>query len=325
MPTINLLPFLFVGDPRYDNSSITAGNVVATTLVVKEVPLNPYPARFTLVLGIDSVPMQYQIDVNIDANVPYKRDYMDGIRWVTRPPPTISFGYKGQFEVGCSSILDSESKFFLDEMHLYRTYLERRKKGHRIGTLTSVKCGTVHRNSNNYLEKSGKYTFEGKRNVMKHGYVKYHVMLGVRNATREEQGMYTCALERKNDRTYVSSWVRQGNLHTKPFIEFLPCEGGKFNEAKEMLHFLHHKETCFRCRGYGYPLPVISVFKDGKLVRTSQGVIVNHHVNVPDGGLAEVTYTFLNPSYQHAGQYFCSAVNNKGEAGFKFHLVIINF
>jgi hypothetical protein len=313
------------GDSRYDNSSITAGTVIATTLIINKVPFNPYPAKFTLVLGVDSVPMQYQIELKIESDTPFHREYLDGMRWVSKPPPQISFGYHGEFAVECSTILDTESKYFLDELHLYRTYLERRRKHDRVGKIVSVSCGRVHRGSSNYLEDSGKYTSEGKRDVLKHGYVKYHVMLGVRNATREEQGMYTCALERKHDRTYVSSWVRQGSLHSKPYVEFLPCEGGKFNHEKEMLHFIKHQETCFRCRGYGYPLPEIKVLKDGEVLQSAKDLIVDQHVNVPDGGLSEITYVFLNPHFRHAGKYECIATNSKGHAFVNFHLGIINF
>ena len=55
------------------------------------------------------------------------------------------------------------------------------------------------------------------------GKYKYEMSVTVQNATREDEGMYTCRMEREEDRAYVSSWITQGPKQTRPTVELISC------------------------------------------------------------------------------------------------------
>ena len=58
-------------------------------------------------------------------------------------------------------------------------------------------------------------------------------------------------------------------------------------------------------------------------LRNESMLLVDEHVNVPDGGLQEVTYTYLRPSYHdHSGDYRCVAKNSLGEAYVDFRIEV---
>ena len=61
----------------------------------------------------------------------------------------------------------------------------------------------------------------------------------------------------------------------------------------------------------------------GSLVRNDSTLLIDEHVNVPDGGLQEATYTYLRPSYRgHSGDYRCVAKNSLGEASVDFRIEV---
>ena len=269
--------------------------------------------------------MQYLVTTRITREITTKVDILDGIHWIRTPPPTISFGYNGQFTVTCRAEIDSESQSpSLDELHMYRTYIEREGRNDRWGRLVSVNCGAIHRARDNYVEESGKYKQVGRRFVKrKLGIAVFELVFSVRNATREDQGMYSCAMERLEDTAFVSTWVTQDRLETKPLAEFIPCEAHSFNKERTSLIAESRKETCFRCRGFGYPQPEVAILKKGIPLEVSDKILMDRHVNVADGGLAEVTYTFLDPTYEDNGNYACAVKNQMGEALFPFNFLVV--
>lgn len=313
---------LFPGDVRYENSTITAGDVKASTLVIRQVPHSAFPALYSLVITLTSVQMQYQVDTKIDIATPYRREKLDGVRWASDVKPAVYFDFEGQFHITCNALLDTESLGFLDELHLYRTHYNEDRRRHTSRHLVSYSCGMIHRDRDNYSEKGGNHAFTGRRHVLKHGYIRYHVSLTVSNATRDDQGMYTCALERANDRSYVSSWTQQGETISKPLVELFPCEEHRFNVARRVLHVMEWQETCFRCRAYGYPGARIQVTRDGRRLRSSHTMIVDYHMNVEEGGLEEVTVTLLRPTHIDGGTFECIASNEKGPSKYSFRVII---
>ena len=61
----------------------------------------------------------------------------------------------------------------------------------------------------------------------------------------------------------------------------------------------------------------------GSLVRNESTLLIDEHVNVPDGGLQEATYTYLRPSYRgQSGDYRCVAKNSLGEASVDFRIEV---
>ena len=269
--------------------------------------------------------MQFQIDTVISAPSTYNINILDGIRWTSEVKPVMSFGYLGSFDITCSAILDTESNGFLDELNLYRSRYEHHRK-QTSRHLSSGNCGKIHRDRNPdfYSEKAGKYSMSGWRHEMKHGYLKYHINFTVRNATREDQGMYTCALDRAYDRAYMSSWTQQGQDIEPPLVEFYPCEEHRFNLRRQVLHIMYHQETCFRCRAYGHPgkKKSILILRDDIPMYSSYNRIVDYHNSIAEGGLTEVTVTFLNPSNDDMGAYQCIAKNHHGEDTFDFRITL---
>lgn len=301
--------------------------MVATTLIIKRVDLEPFPAKYTLVLSSVDKPISYHLETNIISIVTHQRDVLDAMHWTAPPEPTIKFGYHGDFEVSCTAMLDAESPNFLDELSLYRNSLEKRHRGDKNPRLQSISCGKIHRDSTNYMERGGnaRYLYVGERTPLKHGYANYHVAILISNATREDQGMYTCAMEREEDRMYASSWVMQDKLESAPVIEFLPCEAHQLNEESGTLTMVENKESCFRCRGYGYPYASMTIMKDGWPINQNNNIIKETHISVAEGGLAEVTLTFLHPTSANSGRYECKAENDIDQLVYKFRLVVVKF
>lgn len=271
--------------------------------------------------------MQYTVTTRILRDTPYQVDILDGIHWLQVPPPEISFGYNGEFTVTCRVEIDSESiqhHRSLDELHMYRTSLQNDDRKSKLAHLASSNIGAIHRDRDNYVEKSGKYKQIGRRFVRNRmGIVGFELIFRVANATQEDQGMFSCAMERVQDKAYVSTWVRQAGVEIKPMVEFLPCEAHSFDKEKEVLNAEAGKETCFRCRGIGFPRPEVSVYRDGVPLMPNSKLLVDRYVNVADGGMAEVTYTFLNPTYEDNGAYECRAEREREQASFPFNLVFV--
>ena len=76
----------------------------------------------------------------------------------------------------------------------------------------------------NIYKLSDRYIYRASRKLRgAGGKYKYEMSVTVLNATREDEGMYTCRMERQEDRAYVSSWVTQGSRQTAPTVELISC------------------------------------------------------------------------------------------------------
>ena len=254
--------------------------------------------------------------------------------------------------VGCVSILDRESHSHVDELSMYRTRYElrsedatqpnnqrhwdqnhRRNHGRKYnrapeekpqtpnGSIVSIGCGRIHKDRNNYVEEAGKYTYIGQRHSLNYGYFQYEVKLEVENSTVDDQGMYVCSVERRHDRLYTSTLVRHGGLPMNPRVEIFPCEAQRLDSFPFTLYMVRGRPTCLRCRGIGYPIPRLIMHKGKNVLRENRSVSFDSHINVADGGIAEITYTFWNPSGKDSGEYTCFAMdrynsNNESSATF---------
>ena len=72
---------------------------------------------------------------------------------------------------------------------------------------------------------------------------------------------------------------------------------------------------------------MISMFSDRGVVeeaavKNQTTLLIDRHVNVPDGGLSEVTYTYLRPHRRHSGDYRCVAENSEGRAYVDFKIEV---
>ena len=94
-------------------------------------------------------------------------------------------GLQGTLAVSCAVKIESESSRFTDELNIYRSYLERQPRRPWSGTgtpqLMSANCGKIHKYRDNYMEKAGKYTYQGQRKVISPtaGHVRYEVSFTV--------------------------------------------------------------------------------------------------------------------------------------------------
>ena len=107
-------------------------------------------------------------------------------------------------------------------------------------------------------------------------------------------------------------------------IEFLPCEAHMLNEHNDTLYMLLNKESCFRCRGYGYPYASMTMLKDGWPMMPNSNLLIESHLTVAEGGLSEITITLLHPTSVNSGKYECKAENDEGQVSYKFTLDVVD-
>ena len=175
--------------------------------------------------------------------------------------------------------------------------------------MVSVGCGIIHRDRNNYVEEAGKYMYIGRRDEMDYGYYRYEIAVKIENSTLDDQGMYVCSVERKHDRLYTSTWVSHGELNVKPLVEIVSCDSQHLDTFPFTLYLTRGRPTCLRCRGIGFPVPTLSMRKGKNVLQENRSLSFDDHMNVADGGIAEITYTFWNPTSKDAGEYTCFALN----------------
>ena len=198
----------------------------------------------------------------------------------------------------------------------------------QIGNILSTGVGQIHKARNNYAEESGAYIIIGSRTELPLRYYRYEVTVRVHNATRKDQGAYACSMEREQDRMFASSWIREGRPHRRPSLELIACESNVMTKRRHDVHQRYKltlsvgRETCIRCRAFGYPMPELSLSKDGRHVTSDPRHDVDVHVNVADGGLRELTYSLRRPTFADSGNYVCHARHHSGEetVGFKLEV-----
>lgn len=266
------------------------------------------------------------MDTKIDRTTPYSRENIDSINWITSPPTSLSVPSSGGLLfVQCVDILDDESHSFTDELRLYRTNFVKGHRNHQHEPLESVGCGVIHRDMNNYVEEAGRLMNVGRRSKLSYGYFRYEVSIRVENSIKDDQGMYVCSLERKHDRLYTSSWVGHGDINMHPIVWIISCEAQSTRRTPFTLHLTRGRTTCLRCRGVGYPIPKLIMHKNRKVLRENKHLSFDSHLNVADGGIAEITYTFWDPSPRDEGDYTCYAYDenkntNEATAHFKIRV-----
>lgn len=323
------------GDQRYSVRSISSHDITSIILTIHPVE-NKFPATFVTCFSIEEIPFQYQLDTIIDDNTENKTEYLDGIIWRKNPPSTITFTPLGQLSVTCAVTMESISpKRFTDQLHIYRSYLDRKDAAalqFNNNQLMSIGCGKIYNDKENYTEASGKYTYSGNRSSKNStGRDKttmslyYDVSFQVLNGSQDDIGVYTCAGERIRDRTYISSWVRLVELQRPAFI-FVACDESTLNRSAiirgeniNRVKLTSNVIACVRCRAYDYLTTRINLRKDGEIVQSSTSTtILDWHLNVADGGLSELTITFLQPNTQDVGVYECFVKNDSGGDKVKF-------
>jgi hypothetical protein len=84
------------------------------------------------------------------------------------------------------------------------------------------------------------------------------------------------------------------------------------------------RTTCVRCRVYDRKVNKIRVTRNNEIVRRSDSIQLDDHLNVADGGLSELTLTFLNPTARTGnnvnGHYRCSTLDSTSAV--EFHIKV---
>ena len=159
----------------------------------------------------------------------------------------------------------------------------------------------------------------------------YEVKLRSSNATKDLEGVYQCGIQRQFDKLYIiSSVTMSGNVSPftqHPRAEVVSCERTNYDPLNEHIRFTRGRETCIRCRGIGYPIPSVGIYNHkGDELKTTRGVSVTKYINVADAGIAEATYTWLNPSaslFNRPNEYYsCRAINDKGSSNIQFKILL---
>lgn len=226
-------------------------------------------------------------------------------------------------QVKCSAIVRDQDPGVKAELDMYRVYLK--PKGRRkYGTLHSYSHGRIHE-SNEINEESGRFITRGHVQNLYYGMQKYSYSFQVQNASYDEEGAYVCHAQRGTDATYVSSWRKHTTENKEPYIEFLPCDSSNFDKKKDPFNMtlIKGEETCVLCRSYGYPNASIVIMKDNRVLENTDTRYLDTHINVPEGGVTELTMTLWSPTHHDEGNYICEASNVVDKAKVEFNIEVI--
>ncbi len=354
--------FSITGRPRYYETVKSSYDVICVTLHVRDIREEEFPFKFEMVLTHvpDSTsesapdprhpPLQYHLTTEIRSRTVSNNEditVLGEMRWVRLPPPALYFNFHGNLTVMCSLISDAENnEQEHEELRIYHSnfypWLGHGKNftSAKVGSIQSYWSSSVHSDmDDSYAEESANKALNKDRVVLKKKSVLYALNRTVTtNATMvESAGAYTCAMLRQHDRAYISTWVNQIHQQFRAELELYPCELESVRSKNWDPH-MHYTirltrgvETCIRCRAFGYR-PPLTMFKRAETgtynpIGYIEGRLdVDYHVNVAEGGLSEVTLTFLNPSISDSGLYNCSihsGVRNHADLYLSFEISVL--
>lgn len=265
------------------------------------------------VISCDQHNFQYLVTTIVTGQRPVLDRSIDSIHWIKMPKLVQPFGYDRVLRIGCSVVLDSESMVHVDELHMYHIARVKNKA-------TEMSIGKIHRERDNYVEKAGRFLYAGTRTPLPQNYTSYDVSVTAANASRLDEGVYVCGIERAADKAFVYGIAQEFPNHfLAPEMEILPCEHlDTYNRDKQIITLTTNKQTCIRCRAFGIPKPHVVITRGNRTINTpginsGDHSHVSTHINVPDGGVVEVTYTIHKPdkTIHGASNYQCQASNQK--------------
>jgi len=132
------------------------------------------------------------------------------------------FRAQGTLAVSCAAKMESESGRFTDELNIYRSYLDGRPS-RALGAaarrerarLMSINCGKIHKYRDNYMERAGKYTYEGHRQALlpiSRRHVRYQLSFKVSS----RRSVRTCPIAEQflnRDHSFIYSFVPSFIIH----------------------------------------------------------------------------------------------------------------
>ena len=185
----------------------------------------------------------------------------------------------------------------------------------------------------------------------------------ISNASEENTGVYTCVSELVNNKIYSSSWVknagksppvvlfsscednmqveyaswrrersRGGAYGTRHHNRYSGNQGhhnkqsgaGSLERPLFVVSLQRYRPSCVRCSVFDSLMSRVTLQKDDvEMSESSNTTILDHHINVPEGALSELTLTFLEPSQEDAGQYRCNVQSDIEEDYVNFEIKIV--
>ena len=186
---------------------------------------------------------------------------------------------------------------------------------------------SVHKETTNSAERNGLTLLQGSRRDIGRGHAVYDVKFRTKNATTFYQGVYLCALERRYDKLFLSSYVTPSGSPSPypryPIVDLKSCQKTNYDRLNQAVEFLRHHVTCLRCVGVGWPTPEVALYGSDNLeILPSDILSVNKYINVADARVAEATYTFRKPDARTSGKYYCKARNEHASHSLTFHILV---
>ena len=185
----------------------------------------------------------------------------------------------------------------------------------------------IHRDTQNYAEENDYTLLQGRRSKLYGPHAKYELKVSNKNASQPFEGIYMCSLERRMDKMYITSSITMyGNLSPLPAIpqvEFISCEKDNYVKSQHfnILTLSRDRETCIRCRGIGFPRPLVGIYRENQEIQSGRHITVSKYINVADGGVSESTYVLHNYNALRAGKHSCRAANDQGSTSIHFKVI----
>ncbi|ELT94173.1 hypothetical protein CAPTEDRAFT_214147 [Capitella teleta] len=317
----DMLP-IKANDPNYKISTMHHGNVHALTMDIVGLQ-ETFPIKYITIFSAKNRPMQYHLTSIISNPTERHLEKLDGIVWKDVPQRSMFFEQSQTVTISCVADFESYSGE-TDELRLLRTQIERIRKN-RYGFIKTVPCGFVATRYGEYWEETSKVWLTSRVLELDNGANRFNFTFKISNASQEDQGIFTCAAEREHDKTFVSSWVKQGRPGSKPLIELVPCDGTNFQDrtARNQITLKKQNPNCIRCRSFGYPNARMNFKKAGTILNPTPNLHLDFHNYLMKGGVPELTLTFWNPNERDAGIYSCEAENEMGSVSVPFNIRVV--
>ena len=106
----------------------------------------------------------------------------------------------------------------------------------------------------------------------------------------------------QNSRSYLRSLVVSDILHVRSYLFFFSVAPPRITKrSKEKVTVIEGKSVVLVCEAEGFPVPIITWTKNGKLLLESHN---------------KTNYTIHDTSKEDAGKYKCEASNTAGRASY---------
>ncbi len=315
-------PFV-TGDLNFNISSMSSGDVRATTLTILRYSKESSPHSFSTVFTNENGTMQYRLNTSVKKKTRYNLDNIDSPEWVTLSDPEQTFTEGGTLDVHCRILVLNEESGYTNHLSMSRLIPKFNFSSEpRTAEMQFEQVYKVHDNPQAYNAEESEGTIrEGRRIELATGHVIYQIRMRTVDARRSRhEGIYQCSLERQYDRTvYITTarlYERDSLFPSQraPLPLLTSCHKQDPGTPSHQVILNEGQDSCLRCQGFGDPLPNVNFYKDPdrlndrldtERIQNSNDYTLTHYINVLDGGVNETTLTFRSPGRAVVGTYMC--------------------